>query len=95
MTNTLQIWEEAKGYLKKKIGETAFETWLLPLKASSGGEEELVLEAPDSFFRDWIEKNYKQLIKEALQNCGKPKVVVAIEINPAIKTTPAKSLSKE
>jgi len=79
MTDILNSWQQAKNYLKDKVGETVFETWILPLKPRLKNEHGIILEAPDIFFRDWVEQHYKQLIEEALCQSAKQKVAVSLE----------------
>lgn len=68
MAELQKIWELAQGHLKDRLGETTFKTWILPLKLKEGAKGTLGLEAPDSFFRDWVEKNYKHFIDEAIKS---------------------------
>jgi len=62
-----KIWEKAGEYLKDRLGEPTFATWILPLKPILQNEGALVLEAPDNFFRDWVEKHYQPIIQEAVR----------------------------
>ncbi len=73
------IWEKSRDYLKNKLGEAAFETWILPLKAKTKDKNVLVLEAPDSFFREWVEKNYAAAIQEAVKESGSQETQLKIE----------------
>lgn len=79
MSNIHEAWEKAKIYLLDRVGKTAFETWILPLKPKPKNGDVLVLEAPDNFFRDWLNNNYKRLIQEAIKCSAKEEVVVNIE----------------
>lgn len=92
MPETIKTWQSAQTSLKDKLGETVFDTWIAPLKAKTSGQGSLVLEAPDTFFKDWVEKHYRQAIEEALGSCGsKKKISLSLEIGAAEKTVPAKS----
>ena len=85
MVNVKETWEKAAIYLKEKLGKTAFETWILPLNPCLKNEHNFILEAPDNFFRDWVDKHYKLLIQEAIQGSAKQKVAVNIETSPMTK----------
>jgi len=94
MADILQRWQEAQDFLKEKLGETIFETWIKPLKPSAKNKDELTLEAPDIFFRDWIEKHYFQAITEALNKEGRKEARVTLEAGvssqaPHIVNSPA------
>lgn len=86
MTEILKSWQQAQGFLKEKLGETVFETWILPLRPSAKGDKELSLEAPDVFFRDWVEKYYISLISEAMSASGAG-ITVSLEVGAQAKKT--------
>ncbi len=65
------IWETACAKLKVGLGRSTFEAWIAPLKPKQAPPGQgLFLEAPDSFFKDWVEKHYGQTIEEALKVAG-------------------------
>jgi chromosomal replication initiator protein len=74
-----QVWEKAWSYLKDKLGDATFETWILPLRPKAKDEQSFILEAPDNFFRDWVEKHYKEIIQEAVAKSAKQNLVVNLE----------------
>ena len=78
MVDLIQTWKQAQERLKERLGPTIFETWILPLRAASQDNNTITLEAPDTFFRDWIKKNYNLKIEEALQSSGLEKIQVEI-----------------
>jgi chromosomal replication initiator protein len=79
MLNIQGAWEGARNYLEDRLGKTVFETWILPLKPKIKSENALVLEAPDAFFRDWVEKHYSQVIQEAVNQSAKKEVALHLE----------------
>lgn len=83
--NIQTIWEKAKERLKVNIGNSSFETWVLPLKPRFENAKNFILEAPDLFFRDWVEKNYKQSIQEVIQSLTQPEIQINIAIAPPPK----------
>lgn len=80
-------WEKAAQYLKDRVGDSTFTTWILPLHPTFKSDDEVVLEAPDSFFKDWVEKHYGQIIQEALNLSCKHNVVVHFDIGAFNKNT--------
>jgi len=84
MADVLKIWQQAQGHLKDGLGETVFETWILPLKPRLKDKNSLGLEAPDIFFRDWVEKHYKHLIQEAI-NCFSANQEIEVHLDSAPK----------
>ncbi len=85
MSELAVLWGKTTDYLKEKLGTTTFDTWIKPLKPSIHQDSGLILEAPDSFFSEWISKNYKTVIQEALEACGYSNTPVNLTINENAK----------
>jgi chromosomal replication initiator protein len=88
--NIQLIWQEAQQLLKTKVGDTVFQTWILPLKAKERRGSTCVLEAPDAFFRDWVDRHYKPLIQDALVHFLKESVELVLEVSAAGHELPQK-----
>jgi chromosomal replication initiation ATPase DnaA len=88
MQELTKNWEEALANLKSKLGETAFSTWIAPLKFSAADNRNISLEAPDQFFKDWVEKHYLALINESLKNAGLDNLLVNLIVGTAKETLP-------
>ncbi|MDD5560867.1 MAG: chromosomal replication initiator protein DnaA [Candidatus Omnitrophica bacterium] len=73
-------WEEVQGDLKFRLGEIIFSTWIAPLKFSAIDSQNIGLEAPDQFFKDWVEKHYLGLIHESLKNKGLNNLLVKLTV---------------
>ena len=83
-----EAWAKALDYLKDKLGKSTYETWILPLRPRPGVQDNLViLEAPNNFFRDWVDKHYKQIIQEAMRWSAKQEIVVNLEVGPQTQDT--------
>ncbi|MFA5144856.1 MAG: chromosomal replication initiator protein DnaA [Candidatus Omnitrophota bacterium] len=97
MLDAFKTWQQAQNYLKDKLGSTTFETWISPLKPTQKNKSALDLEAPDIFFKDWVEQHYKDLIQEAV-NLADPgqKITVRLESASADnKTLPDKPRAQD
>ncbi len=81
MSNLFSIWEQAKPQLKSKLGETIFQTWILPLSPRQISLGNAVLAAPDTFFGDWVDKHYKEIIEETLTKIVASPVTLKFEID--------------
>jgi len=77
-----QIWQSCKEKLKSALGETSFDTWIAPLGLKKAGASILILEAPDSFFKNWVESNYILHIKQTLKEISQRDFEVIFEVNP-------------
>jgi chromosomal replication initiator protein len=87
MNDILQAWGSSQGSLKQKVGEGVFDTWIRPLQPRAGQEGELVLEAPDAFFRDWVERNFRSAIEEALYETAHAAITLRLEIKEQLPGT--------
>lgn len=67
MLDVSRIWTEASGTLKASLGDTVFETWITPLKPKSQSGLQFIIEAPDGFFKEWVERHYRQIIQESVR----------------------------
>src|SRR3989338_798565 len=77
-----QLWKDCKARLKEVLGETSFDTWISPLGVKKIGPSSVILEAPDDFFKNWIETNYLPQIQEALKDVSQNNFEVTFEVNP-------------
>ncbi len=87
MSELTKNWEEALTDLKIKLGETTYATWIAPLKFSCQDELNLILEAPDKFFKDWVEKHYLGAIQEILKLKGLNNLFINLSVNTAPNQT--------
>ncbi len=60
------IWEESLYLLAQKVNQKSFDVWLKPLRILTLAEEQIEIEVPNKFFKDWLSENYLNLIKETL-----------------------------
>lgn len=85
-----QIWQSCKEKLKILLGETSFDTWIAPLNLKKIDHTSLTLEAPDSFFKSWVEGRYLPQIKQTLREVSQRDLEVFFDVNPNLlkkKTT--------
>ncbi len=85
-----ELWETCKDKLKGRLGETSFDTWISPLHLKEISKNKMVLEAPDSFFKDWVESNYLSSLEEISREISGKDISIEFKVNPAIlksKTT--------
>ena len=80
-----EIWAEALTEIKARIGKQNFDAWISPIHFIAKSRNEVVLEVPNKFFRDWLTEHYLHHIETALGLVGKNDVVVIFEINPKLE----------
>ena len=79
-----KIWKSCRVELKKTLGETSFDTWIAPLNLKTSTDKTLILEAPDSFFKNWVESNYLPKILGAIKDTGHGNIEVKLEVNTTL-----------
>ena len=66
--NIIEVWEKAKDLIKSKVNPQTFETWFKPTKGLEISKGCLVLEVPNSFFKDWLLEHHLDLIRSTLKD---------------------------
>ena len=67
-------WAKTLKVIEEKVGTQTFELWFKPLKLLNLKDQQLVLEVPNRFFKEWIEDHYKGMIGETIEGFLKEKV---------------------
>ena len=67
------IWSKVIDSLREKVGQQNFDIWIKPIQFISTEGENVRLEVPNRFFKDWIHEHYTAHIKEVFsQFMGMP-----------------------
>lgn len=66
-SKTPGIWEEVLGLIQSRIGDEVIETWFQGIKLGELNGRKATIVVPNKFFGDWLERNYRKVIGEALQ----------------------------
>ena len=64
-TTMAELWAEALTEIKERIGKQNFEAWIKPIRFVHKNKNEIVLEVPNKFFRDWLTEHYLHHIETA------------------------------
>ena len=60
------LWSKVIESLKEKVGQQNFDIWIKPIQFISMDGENVDLEVPNRFFKEWLNEHYSPYIKEAL-----------------------------
>ena len=74
-----ELWEKVLKDIGDKILPQSYESWFQPLFIAEIGDTAVVFDAPDQLTADWLEQNYKGLLKTALKTAGIFDRSIAIE----------------
>jgi chromosomal replication initiator protein len=76
-----ELWEQALEKLKERVGNQNFETWIKPLRFAIRNKNEVRLDVPNKFFRDWLAEHYVSQIEEILTSLARNPMKVALGVN--------------
>jgi chromosomal replication initiator protein len=74
-------WAQALTEIKNQIGVQNFETWIAPIHFVSRNKNEVVLEVPNKFFRDWLTEHYVSQLEDVLSSSARLPVRVVFQVN--------------
>ncbi len=67
------LWERAADRMRDQLGQVGFETWIGPLNFIGVDGRTATIEAPNRFFKDWINERYMPLLRQSLSaEIGEP-----------------------
>lgn len=67
ITNSAQ-WQDCLDYIRKRVKEQQFTTWLKPTKGEPNGNGVFKIGTPNQFVADWIRDNFGHLIEESFRD---------------------------
>ena len=76
-----ELWTQALAEIKERIGRQNYETWIKPIGFISRNKNEICLDVPNKFFRDWLTEHYLAQIQDILSTLAKHDIKVVFEIN--------------
>ena len=74
-------WTQALTEIREQIGAQNFETWIAPVRFLSRNRNEVLLEVPNKFFRDWLTEHYVSQLEAALSSMARSSVRVVFQVN--------------
>jgi chromosomal replication initiator protein len=83
------LWDDVLARVEGKINRHSFATWFRPTSYLATDGYTLRIGVPNAQFREWLSKNYRSILQEALAEVGQPLVQVVFEENaeePAAQT---------
>jgi len=92
-----ELWTQAVAEIKERIGRQNYETWIKPIGFISRNKNEICLDVPNKFFRDWLTEHYLVQIQDILSTLAKHDVKVVFEINEKTnrQANPEKGVKRE
>jgi chromosomal replication initiator protein len=60
------VWQRAADRIRESLGQVGYETWIGPLNFVGLEHRMATIEAPNRFFRDWVNDRYLDLMQQVL-----------------------------
>lgn len=60
------LWQRTADRIRDSLGQVGFETWIGPLNFLGMQGRTATIEAPNRFFRDWVNDRYIELLRQSL-----------------------------
>jgi len=83
------IWNSSLSKIEEKVGGSILDLWFRPIKLSQIKEQQVTVEIPNRFFKDWTEDNYPDILAETIGGIlGYPVTIrykIAEKVDPDVK----------
>lgn len=78
--NIEEAWTKTIEAIGAKVGSQTFDLWFRPLKFIELQDQQITIEVPNKFFKEWIEDHYPALIPETAEKFLKKEVSVRFKV---------------
>jgi chromosomal replication initiator protein len=93
-----ELWQKVLEQLRDQLGNQNFETWIKPIRVREITDDEIGLEVPNKFFRDWLAEHFLKSIHESLSLLAHRSIKVSLSVNQKLQSgavTPQKKPERE
>lgn len=84
-----EIWNNSLSKIEERVGNNIIDLWFRPIKLTQLKDQQITIDIPNRFFKDWIEDNYPDIIAESAGKIlGYPVTVrfkVAEKVDPEVR----------
>jgi chromosomal replication initiator protein len=77
----MDVWQKAQTPIKASIGETSYDTWFSHLKICENAPGILTIQAPDEYFKNWIDERYRTIIERCLRTEAGQGIDIEFSVN--------------
>jgi chromosomal replication initiator protein len=75
------VWVEVRRQLRASLRAKDFDTWILPLRATTFEDGELTIEAPSDFVLDWVKGNHYGVLQDAVDTAAEMPTRLRLVVN--------------
>ena len=77
-----ELWANVLQLIEPQVTTQTFQTWFLPIKASSYTGDTVTIEVPNEFVKNWlVDHHYTTIIESSVKNITGQAVEVKIQIS--------------
>lgn len=80
-----ELWQKVLEQLRNQLGNQNFETWIKPICVREMTDDEIGLEVPNKFFRDWLAEHFLKSIHESLSLLAHRSIKVSLSVNQKLQ----------
>ena len=80
MQVTSEHWLAIQERLRERVGDNAHESWLAPLSLGNSKTDNVVVNVPTRFMRDWVLRHYHKAITETITEVTGKDLSIAFEV---------------
>jgi chromosomal replication initiator protein len=80
------LWQGVLAHLRERLGNQNFETWIKPIRVRETSDDEICLEVPNKFFRDWLVEHFLGSIHESLAVLARRSMKISLSINQRLQS---------
>jgi chromosomal replication initiator protein len=77
-----EIWVKAKTSIRETLASDTFNLWIKPLQFKEMKEGHVVLECPNTFFKEWVNRHYLKTLREAIQTISGGDCQISLKAAP-------------
>ena len=74
------MWQNVETRVRDRLGQVGFETWIAPLNFVGVEGRTATIQAPNKFFRDWVNDRYRELLCQCLSDEAGMSIEVALVV---------------
>ncbi len=95
-----EAWKKTVESIEAEVGSQTFDLWFRPIKFLKLQNQQIILEVPNRFFKEWLDDHYPDLIKETLKRFIKTDIEVRFKVlekedDPAFRKIESKMESRK
>ena len=92
-----ELWRDALAEIKEQLGKQNFDAWIKPIRFNSQNKNEILLDVPNKFFRDWLVEHHLRLIEQVVSSIAHHELKVCLNVDHQLQTkeTAEKNEKKE